>query len=327
MVRTNNRLGISMRSHSAEDGAWLAGESKYTPQNNCNSSVVLDTGATHYIFCDRSAFTSLSPIRKSIQSVSGHHVAVFGVGSVKFRVFDLENKGLSKMVRFDDVWFVPGCTRNLVSGTQLLVNNFGMLSNQMGISVLSDSGSVIATVRTEAGLFCFKTAQHEHPLVANEFVGLCTESVVPMDNFRTKTSATSNIFATSKTRHPNFSSPVRNFHQSPADVTYEIPPRSSLPPHINGGPITSPKRNISSFNNSSAMMRCISKGKYSKPPSAQYRGLRPISMSSHTYKKRDSHSSNLTSQNLPGILYRMKILPSSNAITNFISAWGATRPD
>ncbi|KHJ32642.1 hypothetical protein EV44_g3665 [Erysiphe necator] len=62
---TKKRLEVNDekdRSGSAFDGVWMMGDNSSPTKSDLSSSVVLDTGATHHIFCDQSAFLSLSPI-------------------------------------------------------------------------------------------------------------------------------------------------------------------------------------------------------------------------------------------------------------------------
>ena len=51
-----------------------------------SNDVILDTGATHHIFCDSSLFTSMVPVRKSIETASGRVEPVSWSGSVSFEI-------------------------------------------------------------------------------------------------------------------------------------------------------------------------------------------------------------------------------------------------
>ncbi|KAI1001556.1 hypothetical protein K3495_g6645 [Podosphaera aphanis] len=85
-------------------------------------------------------------------------MAVSGVGSVKFTIFDFENKGRSKVIEVNNVWYLPSCTKNLISGSQLTSVGFKISSNDRGLGVCSHSGHIIATARSRDGLYFFNTS-------------------------------------------------------------------------------------------------------------------------------------------------------------------------
>ncbi|KAF5177713.1 hypothetical protein FRX31_032700 [Thalictrum thalictroides] len=147
-----------------QDGAWVIEDVSYSQINSNYSTIILDTGATHHIFCDKSFFTSISPIKKSVQTATGQILSIGGIGSVRFRIFDIEGRNLSKFVELDDVWYLPSCTRNLVSGFQLHSDGYLISSNHLGLSVVSRTGDIVATARPENGLFCFNTSSNETSL-------------------------------------------------------------------------------------------------------------------------------------------------------------------
>ena len=64
--------------------------------------MVLDSGATHHIFHDKSLFKNLSPIDKRVQTASGQIIIVAGIGSVNFNVGNLMND-LCKSIFLDNV--------------------------------------------------------------------------------------------------------------------------------------------------------------------------------------------------------------------------------
>ncbi|KAI0993753.1 hypothetical protein K3495_g14431 [Podosphaera aphanis] len=169
-----SQIGSSNHAQVLDEGLWLMGES-ISPLSSGESSndVILDTGAIHHVFYNLSAFTSFSPIQKSIQTDSGNCIDVTGIGSVEFKVFDLMGRNNGKVIEIDDVWHVPNCTKNLLSGTQLVNNGFGISSSRMGLSVTSSTGSIIATARPVAGLFCFKTSRHLPSMAPDNFIGFC----------------------------------------------------------------------------------------------------------------------------------------------------------
>lgn len=90
--------------------------------------IVLDTGATHHIFHDKSLFTSFSSTDKRVQTASGQLISVLGVGSIEFKV--VNNFGDKfKTICLDNVWYIPSCTKNLISGSQLFSAGFGIHSS------------------------------------------------------------------------------------------------------------------------------------------------------------------------------------------------------
>ncbi|KAI0997101.1 hypothetical protein K3495_g11087 [Podosphaera aphanis] len=147
-------------TEGVKEGAWIMEEpilvSEFHQKNNNN--VVLDTGATHHIFHDRSTFQHISSFDRSISTASGQLIPVSGVGKVKFRVFTYGRGEASNIIEIENVWYVPTCTRNPVSGAQLLSKGFEIRSSVGGMSVLSGSGETIATARPKGGLLCFNTS-------------------------------------------------------------------------------------------------------------------------------------------------------------------------
>ncbi|KAI1005464.1 hypothetical protein K3495_g2750 [Podosphaera aphanis] len=160
--KSKSKAKIEMLNESTEgvhEGAWIMEEPVLVSEDYQKSdNVVLDTGATHHIFHDRSMFHHISSTNKSISTASGQLIPVSGVGSVKFRVFIHGEGKASKIIEMENVWYVPTCTRNLVSGVQLLSKGFEIRSLNGGMSVLSSSGEVIATARLREGLLCFNTS-------------------------------------------------------------------------------------------------------------------------------------------------------------------------
>ncbi|KAI0994247.1 hypothetical protein K3495_g13935 [Podosphaera aphanis] len=139
------------------DGAWFVGSPVSSFAEN-NQDIVLDTGACHHVFYDLSLFTSISPFSRKIQTATGNVDHVSGIGTVEFRVFDLTNKSKSKVIRFDNVWYLPSCTRNLISGSQLISDGFVFSTCQNGIKIFPKDGSILTTARSKAGTFCFNTS-------------------------------------------------------------------------------------------------------------------------------------------------------------------------
>ncbi|KAI1004980.1 hypothetical protein K3495_g3240 [Podosphaera aphanis] len=144
------------------NGAWVVEEQILSSvERPRNLDVILDTGATHHIFHDRTLFTSFYPVNKSVQTASGHIATVAAVGSVSFTVYNFQDSSRTKVIRIDDVWYLPSCTKNLVSGLQLLSKGLQIHSRQHGLSVLSSNGIVLATARLKNGLFSFNTSPPE----------------------------------------------------------------------------------------------------------------------------------------------------------------------
>lgn len=160
---------------SSIDGVWMAGDNVFSRSGNISTDVVLDTGATRHIFCDKAAFVTFRPTRKSIQTASGQNLTVSGIGSVEFRVLNFTKPKITKVVHFDNVWYVPECTKNLLSGTQLLAENFGISSNSKGLSITTSDGKVYATARPICGLFRFNTSRFPYYSTPENFVGFCSD--------------------------------------------------------------------------------------------------------------------------------------------------------
>ncbi|KAF5183159.1 hypothetical protein FRX31_027254, partial [Thalictrum thalictroides] len=166
----NGRASFSKRNNSnnennsSQSGAWVVEENalvSYTARKS--NDIVLDTGATNHIFHDKSMFTSIVPCKKSIVTASGDTIPVSGMGNVSFKVFNYVN-GNSKTIQMENVWHVPSCTKNLVSGIQLLSKGYGISSSDENLSVLSSCGEIIATARPRLGLFCFNTSLSSYPV-------------------------------------------------------------------------------------------------------------------------------------------------------------------
>ena len=100
-----------------------------------SNDVILDTGATHHIFCDSSLFTSMVPVRKSIETASGRVEPVSWSGSVSFEIDYANNKHQTRTVRLSDVWYLPSCAKNLVSGSQLTPKGYKIKTNKYGLEV------------------------------------------------------------------------------------------------------------------------------------------------------------------------------------------------
>ncbi|KAI0999297.1 hypothetical protein K3495_g8899 [Podosphaera aphanis] len=84
-------------NESSDEGAWIVEEqalSSIDCPKNCD--VILDTGATHHIFHDRSSFTSFYPTNKMIQTASGNYSLVTAVGSVQFSIYSFKDSSKFK---------------------------------------------------------------------------------------------------------------------------------------------------------------------------------------------------------------------------------------
>ena len=152
-------LNPEVDNEITQSGAWIMEEfALLTAHPDKGYDVVLDTGATNHIFNDRSMFTSMVPCEKNIINASGQLVPVSGIGSAQFQIFDYVNKNSSKIITMENVWYVPSCTKNLVSGVQLFANGFIISSSNGGLSVVTKNGGIIATARPKGGLFSFNTS-------------------------------------------------------------------------------------------------------------------------------------------------------------------------
>ncbi|KAI0995499.1 hypothetical protein K3495_g12681 [Podosphaera aphanis] len=146
-----------------ESGIWVMEEHALTiPNFSGNCDIVLDTGATNHIFHDKSMFLSILPSDKSVVNASGQQILVSGVGTVKFKVYDHQDKTSFKDITMESVLPVPFCTKNLVSGIQLVSKGFGIKSSDGGLSVVSRHGVLIATAQPKGGLFCFNTVSSSY---------------------------------------------------------------------------------------------------------------------------------------------------------------------
>ncbi|KAI0991883.1 hypothetical protein K3495_g16304, partial [Podosphaera aphanis] len=160
--KTANKDDVSSQKDSIEifpNGAWVVEEHVLSSTNSGKENdVVLDTGATHHIFHDKSLFKSLSPINMSVKTAAGQVLSVSGVGSVKFSVGNFIDKKMVKTIKIDDVWYIPECTKNLVSGPQLVRKGFKIHSNDRGLGVYFSDHTLLATAHDKGGLFCFNTS-------------------------------------------------------------------------------------------------------------------------------------------------------------------------
>lgn len=146
---------------SSTDGLWMV--EQYALSSTAarqHTDVVLDTGATHHIFYDKSFFTSMSPISTSVQTAAGQRLSVSGVGSVEFRVYDFEDHKRYKIIKIDDVWYLPECTKNLISGPQFLAKGFEIHSNIRGLGLYTSDQKLLATAHIKDGLLCLNTSPH-----------------------------------------------------------------------------------------------------------------------------------------------------------------------
>ena len=151
------------KNHNNEEGSvgcvWIAEDS--SAAFNCVSKpgdIILDTGATNHIFHDRSLFTCMSASNKSVYTASGASIPVSGIGDICFNVYDYSNRNKSKIIKVENVWYVPSCTKNLLSGTQLVSKGFELRSSNGKLSVISREGNIVATATPRGGLFCFNTS-------------------------------------------------------------------------------------------------------------------------------------------------------------------------
>ncbi|KAI0992156.1 hypothetical protein K3495_g16030, partial [Podosphaera aphanis] len=161
--RKSNQEKPSGNSDDNKDGVWMMEEHALVSDSSTrNGDVVLDTGATNDIFHDRSLFCSMTPTNTFVHTASGVPIPVSGIGHVKFKIRDYREGKRVKVIEMSNVWYVPSCTKNLVSGIQLDSKGLKISSVGEGLSVMSASDTVIATARPEGGLFCFNTIPPQH---------------------------------------------------------------------------------------------------------------------------------------------------------------------
>ncbi|KAI1007401.1 Retrovirus-related Pol polyprotein from transposon TNT 1-94 [Podosphaera aphanis] len=163
--KKSNTIATNDSAEDTQEGIWIMEEHALVSDESIrNSDVVLDTGATNHIFHDKSLFHSMTTTSKSVNTASGHSIPVSGVGNVRFEIYDYRGGRSRKTIEMNNVWYVPSCTRNLVSGMQLVSKGFNICSSNGGVSVLSSTNDVIATARPKGGLFCFNTAPGAHAI-------------------------------------------------------------------------------------------------------------------------------------------------------------------
>ena len=93
--------------------------------------------------------------RKIIQTASGHSSTVSGIGTVEFHVTGYDGGNKYRTIRLDNVWYLPTCTRNLVSGSKPTRKGFQMRTNKVGMGICSPKNRLLANARMENGLFRF----------------------------------------------------------------------------------------------------------------------------------------------------------------------------
>ncbi|KAI0998364.1 hypothetical protein K3495_g9830 [Podosphaera aphanis] len=156
-----NQNNSKASESSPKEGMWMIEDHALSSTaTRSDDDIVLDTGATHHIFRDESLFTTMSPYQKSVRTASGNIESVSGIGSVEFRIFDLQDPTRSKTIKIEDVWYLPNCTKNLVSGSQLVSRGLHIKSSPYGLGVYTSQGVIAATARPKDGLFCFNTASN-----------------------------------------------------------------------------------------------------------------------------------------------------------------------
>ena len=161
-MRLKQKYGLIKSKNNdvvSEEGAWVLEQDYiFSYSSPKTADVILDTGATRHIFHDKSLFTSILPIKKSVQTASGHLATVSGIGQVNFIVYDMKRKDTYKTTRLEDVWYLPTCTKNLVSGSQIISRGYAIKTNEYGLGIYSSNESIIATARPVNGLFYFNTS-------------------------------------------------------------------------------------------------------------------------------------------------------------------------
>lgn len=102
------------------------------------TSWYLDSGATHHVSGEQSAFSSISQTSGSqVRSAGGHSHSVAGVGNVELQFSDGEIKS------FDSVLYTPGITKNLLSVGALTDQNKTLIFRSNGCFIINNTSLAI----------------------------------------------------------------------------------------------------------------------------------------------------------------------------------------
>lgn len=103
-----------------------------TPQNT--ASWYLDSGATHHVSGEKSAFTSINPTSGAqIRSTGGHSHSVARVGNVALQLSSGEIKSINSVL------YAPGITKNLLSVGALADQHKTLVFKSTGCFVFNNS--------------------------------------------------------------------------------------------------------------------------------------------------------------------------------------------
>lgn len=75
-----------------------------------------------------------------------------GIGSIEFKVSNNDGDRL-KTIRLDNAWYIPSCTKSLISGSQLFSARIGIYSSLSGLCITQGPDVTIATTRLKEGHF------------------------------------------------------------------------------------------------------------------------------------------------------------------------------
>ncbi|KHJ35971.1 hypothetical protein EV44_g3455 [Erysiphe necator] len=145
---TSKNASLNGAAGELQIGAWMMEEqSLISIRSVCESDLVFDTGTTNHTLNDQRLLVRIDPVEKLILKASGDSNPVSRVGNVEFKVFNYENEKLFKVIKMEDFWYVPKCTKNLVSGVWLLSKGYQIKSSNGGLSVMSGDSKIIATAK------------------------------------------------------------------------------------------------------------------------------------------------------------------------------------
>ena len=83
-------------------------------------------------------------------------------GSVCFEVNQANNTHQTRTVKLTDVWYLPSCAKNLVSGSRLICRGYKIKTNEYGLGVYSSNDTIVMNPRPKNGLFCFNMEGSAH---------------------------------------------------------------------------------------------------------------------------------------------------------------------
>jgi hypothetical protein len=79
---------------------------------------LVDSGSGHHICNSLGSFDSIKPLNESIRVANGSSMSIIGQGSVKL-LCKRPSRASPFLLQLENVYFIPNCTVNLVSTSQL----------------------------------------------------------------------------------------------------------------------------------------------------------------------------------------------------------------